>query len=196
MTSNKTALVVRGGWDGHQPVEATELFIPFLEGTGYDVRVEESPRIYADADFMAGVDLIMQCMTMSSIEGDEFDGLRSAIEKGTGLAGWHGGIADSYRNTSDYLHLIGGQFAFHPVKNHHERIGEQSDKFVAHTVNILPSAAGHRAVLGASGRLHRCAGHHHPEGARWGSLAPRGHLPRDLDQAVGQGTHLCSHSRT
>ena len=31
MTSeNKTALVVRGGWDGHQPIEATELFIPYL----------------------------------------------------------------------------------------------------------------------------------------------------------------------
>ena len=150
MTSNKTALVVRGGWDGHQPVEATELFIPFLEGTGYDVRVEESPKIYADADFMAGVDLIMQCMTMSSIEGDEFDGLRSAIEKGTGLAGWHGGIADSYRNTSDYLHLIGGQFACHPGKHPHERIGEQSDNFVAHTVNILPAAAEHPITLGIS----------------------------------------------
>ena len=150
MTSNKTALVVRGGWDGHRPVEATELFIPFLEGTGYDVRVEESPKIYADADFMAGVDLIMQCMTMSSIEGNEFDGLRTAVEKGTGLAGWHGGIADSYRNTSDYLHLIGGQFACHPGKHPHERIGEQSDNFVAHTVNILPAAAEHPITLGIS----------------------------------------------
>ena len=150
MTSNKTALVVRGGWDGHQPVEATELFIPFLEGTGYDVRVEESPKIYADADFMAGVDLIMQCMTMSSIEGDEFDGLRSAIEKGTGLAGWHGGIADSYRNNSDYLHLIGGQFACHPGKHPDEQTGEQTDNFVAHTVNILPAAAEHPITLGIS----------------------------------------------
>jgi type 1 glutamine amidotransferase len=150
MTSNKTALVVRGGWDGHQPVEATELFIPFLEGTGYDVRVEESPKIYADADYMAGVDLIMQCMTMSSIEGNEIDGLRSAIEKGTGLAGWHGGIADSYRNTSDYLHLIGGQFACHPGKHPHERTGEPTDNFVAHTVNILPAAAEHPITLGIS----------------------------------------------
>ena len=150
MTSNKTALVVRGGWDGHQPVEATELFIPFLEGTGYDVRVEESPKIYADADFMAGVDLIMQCLTMSSIEGDEFDGLRSAIEKGTGLAGWHGGIADSYRNNSDYLHLIGGQFACHPGKHPDEQTGEQTDNFVAHTVNILPAAEEHPITLGIS----------------------------------------------
>ena len=61
MTSNnKTALVVRGGWDGHQPVEATELFIPYLKDNGSDVRVEESPKIYADTEYMAGVDLIVQ----------------------------------------------------------------------------------------------------------------------------------------
>ncbi|MBG6240139.1 type 1 glutamine amidotransferase [Mycetocola sp. CAN_C7] len=92
---HKTALVVRGGWDGHQPVEATELFIPYLKASGFEVRVEESPKIYADTDYMAGVDLVTQCMTMSTIEKDEFEGLRTAVENGTGLAGWHGGIADS-----------------------------------------------------------------------------------------------------
>ena len=93
MTSNnKTALVVRGGWDGHQPVEATELFIPYLKDNGYDVRVEESPKIYADPDYMAGVDLIVQCMTMTTIEKDEFEGLRTAVENGTG---WPAGTAGS-----------------------------------------------------------------------------------------------------
>lgn len=139
MTETKTALVVRGGWDGHQPVEATDLFIPHLKENGYDVRVEESPKIYADAGYLAGVDLIMQCMTMSTIEREEFDGLRNAVENGTGLAGWHGGIADSYRNTSDYLHLIGGQFACHPGKHPDERIGEQNDNYIPYTINMLTS---------------------------------------------------------
>jgi len=143
MSETKSALVVRGGWDGHQPVEATEFFIPYLKDNSYDVRVEESPKIYADSDYMAGVDLIMQCMTMSTIEKDEFEGLRSAVENGTGLAGWHGGIADSYRNTSDYLHLIGGQFACHPGKHPDERIGEQSDNYVPYRVNMVPAAADH-----------------------------------------------------
>jgi len=149
MTSkSKTALVVRGGWDGHQPVEATELFLPFLKANGYEVRVEESPKIYADTEYMDGVDLIVQCMTMSTIEKDEFEGLRTAVENGTGLAGWHGGIADSYRNTSDYLHLIGGQFACHPGKHEDERIGEQSDNYVPYTVNMLPTAAEHPITQG------------------------------------------------
>ncbi len=95
---------------------------------GYDVRVEESPKVYADSAYMAGVDLIVQCMTMSTIEKDEFEGLRTAVENGTGLAGWHGGIADSYRNNSDYLHMIGGQFACHPGKHpgrtHRRTVGQ------------------------------------------------------------------------
>ncbi|WDF33554.1 ThuA domain-containing protein [Arthrobacter agilis] len=146
--TTKEALVVRGGWDGHQPIEATDRFIPFLRDNGYSVRVEESPKIYADADYMASVDLILQCNTMNTIEKDEFAGLRSAVEAGTGLAGWHGGIADSYRNESDYLHLIGGQFACHPGKHPDERTGEQSDNYVPYRVTMLPAAAEHPITRG------------------------------------------------
>jgi type 1 glutamine amidotransferase len=92
VSHRKKALVVRGGWEGHQPVEATELFIPYLHGLDYEVRIEDAPTVYADADYMNGVDLVMQCMTMSSIEPEELAGLRDAIVAGTGLAGWHGGL--------------------------------------------------------------------------------------------------------
>lgn len=146
--SKKNALVVRGGWDGHQPVEATQRFIPFLEDNGYDVRVEGSPTVYADRDYMGSVDLILQCNTMSTIEKDELVGLRSAVEAGTGLAGWHGGIADSYRNDADYMHLIGGQFACHPGKHSDECIGEQSDNYVPYRVNMLPETADHPITKG------------------------------------------------
>ncbi|WP_114559318.1 ThuA domain-containing protein [Desertihabitans aurantiacus] len=144
----RRALVVRGGWEGHQPVEATDLFIPHLEQHGFTVHVHDSPAPYADADLMAEVDLVMQCMTMSSIEKDQFWGLRAAIEAGTGFAGWHGGIADSYRNTSDYLHLVGGQFACHPGKHPDERVGDMADNYVPYTVNMLPEAAEHPVTAG------------------------------------------------
>ncbi|WP_150308660.1 ThuA domain-containing protein [Planctomonas psychrotolerans] len=146
----RIALVVRGGWDGHQPVETTEMFIPFLEENGFTVRVEESPAVYADADYMATVDLIVQTNTMSTIEKDQFEGLRAAVEAGTGLAGWHGGIADSYRNNSDYLQLIGGQFASHPGKAPEERTGEQSDNYMPHTIEMTEAAATHPITQGIS----------------------------------------------
>ncbi|QHC65461.1 hypothetical protein GSU68_01925 [Rathayibacter sp. VKM Ac-2759] len=144
----KRALVVRGGWDGHQPVEATELFLPFLADNGFEVRVEESTAVYADEEYLRTVDLIVQSNTMTSIEWPEFVGLRTAIENGTGLAGWHGGIADSYRNNSDYLQLIGGQFASHPGKHPDERTGEQSDNYVPHTIEMTPAAAEHPITQG------------------------------------------------
>ncbi|GGE87772.1 ThuA domain-containing protein [Mycetocola zhadangensis] len=148
MATNRTALVVRGGWDGHQPVETTDLFIPHLESSGYTVRVEDGPAIYAEVDYMATVDLIVQCNTMSTIERKEVAGLRSAIEAGTGLAGWHGGIADSYRNNSDYLHLIGGQFACHPGKHPDELVGDASDNFIDYRVEMTEAGRTHPITVG------------------------------------------------
>ena len=146
--STKKALVVRGGWDGHQPVEATELFLPFLRANGYEVRVEESPAVYVDAAYLTTVDLIVQSNTMASIEAAEFAGLRAAVEAGTGFAGWHGGIADSYRNNSDYMQMVGGQFASHPGKHPSERTGEQSDNYVPHVIEMTPAAAYHPITRG------------------------------------------------
>lgn len=135
--------MVRGGWDGHQPIETTNVFIPYLEENGYEVRIEESPKVYLETDYMASVDLIQQTNTMSTIERDEFKGLQQAIINGTGYAGWHGGIADSYRNSSDYLHMMGGQFANHPGKDPAECIGEQSDNYVPYTVNMTELGKKH-----------------------------------------------------
>ncbi len=145
----RQALIVRGGWEGHTPVQATDLFRPFLAEQGFEVRVEDSPAVYADAEVMAGIDVILQCVTMSTIEPEEFAGLRAAIEAGTGMAGWHGGIADSYRNTSDYLHLVGGQFACHPPKPTEDRVGnDPSDNYLHYTVNIRPEQRDHPIVAG------------------------------------------------
>ncbi|WP_210507103.1 ThuA domain-containing protein [Naasia sp. SYSU D00057] len=147
-TGAKRALVVRGGWDGHQPVETTEEFIPFLEQSGFEVRVEESPAVYADDEYMATVDLIVQTNTMSTIENEQFQGLRRAIENGAGYAGWHGGIADSYRNNSDYLQMMGGQFAAHPGKHPDERTGEQSDNYLPHRYEITELGRSHPITEG------------------------------------------------
>lgn len=144
----KRAIMVRGGWEGHQPEEATDLFLPFLKENGYECEVFDSPAVYADEATMAATDVILQCMNMSSIEADQVAGLRAAIEAGTGLAGWHGGIVDSYRASSDYLHLMGAQFAHHPALRPEERNGEQSDFYIRHRIDILPEAAEHPITRG------------------------------------------------
>lgn len=199
-TPGKTALVVRGGWDGHQPVEATELFLPFLRDNGYDVRVEESTAVYADEAYMRTVDLIVQSNTMTSIQWEEFLGLRAAVERGTGLAGWHGGIADSYRDNSDYLRLIGGQFASHPGKHPDERTGEQSDNYMPHTIEMTALAADHPITQGVSDfelvteqywvfarRLQRRARHDHAGRPPVGPVEAPDHLPAIWTRLWGEG---------
>jgi uncharacterized protein len=150
MSPSRQALIVRGGWEGHAPVHATDLFRPFLAEQGFEVRVEDSPAVYADAATMGQIDVIVQCVTMSSIGPDELAGLRTAIEAGTGMAGWHGGIADSYRNSSDYLHLIGGQFACHPGKHPSEQAGpgDPANNYLPHRIEIRPDRRDHPIVAG------------------------------------------------
>jgi type 1 glutamine amidotransferase len=149
MTLGRRALIIRGGWAGHEPVEATDLFIPYLEEQGFAIRVEDSPAPYADAGLMAGIDLVVQCMTMSAIGREEVAGLIAAVESGTGLAGWHGGIADSYRASAEYLQLIGGQFVAHAALDAPEhRTGEQADNYVPHRIAMTPAAADHPITAG------------------------------------------------
>jgi type 1 glutamine amidotransferase len=145
----RRALVVRGGWDGHQPVEATDLFLPFLKDQGFSVRVADSPAPYADPELMSGVDLIVQCMTMSEITAEQVAGLIAAVEAGAGLAGWHGGICDAYRASADYLQLVGGQFAAHASRlAPGERTGEQADNYVPHRIEITALGKEHEITGG------------------------------------------------
>lgn len=138
------ALIVRGGWDGHDPVTATERFIPFLAANGYEIRVEESTAVYADPATMAATDLVIQCVTMSEITYDEVMGLRAAVQAGTGLTGWHGGIADSFRASSDYLQLIGAQFATHPARQPVAMSHDVADiNFRTYTIDFTPLGRSH-----------------------------------------------------
>lgn len=146
--TGRRALIVRGGWDGHHPVAATDMFRPFLAENGFEVRVEETNEVYADAAVMAETDLVVQAVTMSSISDAALTGLRAAVEAGTGLAGWHGGIADSYRGSSDYLQLVGGQFATHPGRHPDERPGDERDNYLDHTVEITDLGRRHEITAG------------------------------------------------
>jgi type 1 glutamine amidotransferase len=147
--TTRSALIVRGGWEGHQPVRATEVFLPFLEASGYDIRIEESPSVYADADAMAATDLIVQSVTMSTATHEEVMGLRAAVAAGTGLTGWHGGIADSYRASSDYLQLVGGQFATHPSRRPDLLVeGSEENNYLDYTVEITDVGRRHPITEG------------------------------------------------
>jgi len=109
-----SALITWGGWDGHEPRQCAELFGPILESHGFDVAIVDTLDVYLDASTLAGLDLIVPIWTMSTITKEQEAGLLNAVRSGVNIAGWHGGMADSFRNNTEYQFMVGGQWVAHP----------------------------------------------------------------------------------
>lgn len=110
----KKALFVWGGWEGHEPKQCTDIFAEVLRNEGYEVTVSDTLNSYLDEDLMISQDLIVQMVTMSEITNEQLKGLQTAIESGIGFGGWHGGSGDSFRQSTDYQFMVGGQWVAHP----------------------------------------------------------------------------------
>lgn len=110
----KSALFVWGGWDGHQPQQCAELFAALLREEGFQVELSDTLDAYLDAGRLRGLNLIVQVWSMGRLTPEQEQGLLAAVEGGVGLAGWHGGLADSFREHTAYQFMVGGQFVAHP----------------------------------------------------------------------------------
>ena len=111
---NKKVLFVWGGWSGHEPGQCRDIFVPWLRDSGAEVIVSDTLDSYLDKDMMNSRDLIIQVWTMGSISAEQSQGLISAVKSGAGLAGWHGGLGDSFRENTEYQFMVGGQWVAHP----------------------------------------------------------------------------------
>ena len=111
---NKKILFVWGGWSGHEPEQCRDIFVPWMRESGADVIVSDSLDSYLDKEIMDTRDLIVQIWTMGTISGEQSQGLLDAVKSGVGLAGWHGGLGDSFRNNTEYQFMVGGQWVAHP----------------------------------------------------------------------------------
>jgi len=110
----KKVIFVWGGWEGHQPKETTEIFSEIMKKEGYDVEVYNTLDIFLDKEKMSSVNLIVITWTMGKMTSEQTEGLLSAISSGTGIAGWHGGMGDSFRENTSYQFMVGGQWVAHP----------------------------------------------------------------------------------
>lgn len=110
----RTALVVWGGWEGHEPRQCADIFAPWLESQGFKVEISHSLDAYLDLDKLKTLDLIVHIFTMSDIKPEQERNLEEAVKSGVGLAGWHGGLADAHRSNVEYEFMVGGQWVAHP----------------------------------------------------------------------------------
>jgi hypothetical protein len=110
----KNVVFVWGGWEGHEPEQCRDLFVPWMRSEGASVKVFDNLDCYTDSVLMSETDLIVQIMTMSKITKEQQKGLLDAIKRGVGIAGWHGGLGDAFRNNTEYQFMVGGQWVAHP----------------------------------------------------------------------------------
>jgi len=110
----KKALFVWGGWAGHEPKQCVDIFAPLLQAEGFDVTVSDTLDSYLDTDLMSSLSLVVPVWTMGTITKEQEQGLLAAVESGVGIAGWHGGMGDSFRQAVNYQFMVGGQWVAHP----------------------------------------------------------------------------------
>jgi type 1 glutamine amidotransferase len=109
----REALIVWGGWSGHEPEQCAAIIKTMLEEDGFKVYVENTTEAFADPS-IKDLSLIVPIFTMSKIEKEEVSNLVAAVQGGVGLAGYHGGMGDAFREAVDYQFMVGGQWVAHP----------------------------------------------------------------------------------
>jgi type 1 glutamine amidotransferase len=109
----KQALIVWGGWAGHEPEACAHVVAELLGPHGFEVRMATSTQAFVDPALQA-LDLIVPILTMARIEKAEALALSDAVRAGVGMAGFHGGMCDAFRDSPDYQFITGGQWVAHP----------------------------------------------------------------------------------
>jgi type 1 glutamine amidotransferase len=110
----KRAWIVQGGWEGHQPVEVAGILRGILAEEGFAVNVYDHLDCFKDEAALTGVDLIVPVWTMGKIRNDQLEPWLRAVKSGAGCAGLHGGMADAFRDQTEYQYMVGGQWVAHP----------------------------------------------------------------------------------
>lgn len=110
----KKALIVQGGWDGHEPEQVANIYKELLLSEGFEVEISDSLDAYADAEKLKALNLIVPHWTMGEMDPQYVRNVSEAVINGVGLAGSHGGMCDSFRKNVDWQFMTGGNWVAHP----------------------------------------------------------------------------------
>jgi len=123
----KKALVFYGGWDGHTPYETAHIFKEMLIGNGFEVTMSDSLNILDSYEDIKQYDLFVPMWTMGTISSAQAKNICQAVAEGAGIAGCHGGMCDSFRDSTEWQFMTGSQWVAHPGNSE-----------AHYTVNFIP----------------------------------------------------------
>lgn len=129
----KNALIVWGGWDGHEPKQCADLFAAKLSERGFKVDIASSLDVLTDASRLSLLSLVVPIWTCGTLTPEQSKGVLEAVSSGVGLAGFHGGMCDAFRGNIDWQWMTGGQFLAHPdnIKEYTVKIVNKADPIMA-----------------------------------------------------------------
>lgn len=111
------ALIVQGGWDGHQPKEVSQIFTDVLRKERFEVEISDTLDAFCDKEKLMGLNLIVPLWTMGEIKKEQLEPVLEAVQSGVGLAGCHGGMCDSFRQSVEWQFMTGSQWVAHPFND-------------------------------------------------------------------------------
>ncbi len=112
--AGKSALIVWGGWDGHEPEKVARRFARLLENEGVSVRIADTLEAFGDLEYLKTLHLIVPIWTNGKLPGGLCSNVSVAVASGVGLAGNHGGMCDAFRENTEWQFMTGGNWVSHP----------------------------------------------------------------------------------
>lgn len=110
----RKALLVQGGWIGHEPVDVAGVFNRILVEEDFETEVSDTLDSFSDPEKLKQLHLIVPIWTMGEISEEYAVNVANAVEEGVGIAGCHGGMCDAFRNNTTWQFLTGSQWVAHP----------------------------------------------------------------------------------
>jgi type 1 glutamine amidotransferase len=110
----RKALIVWGGWLGHEPEQVAGVFERTLKSEGFAVEVSDTLASFEDAEKLNDLHLIVPVWTMGEISDEQARAVCNAVANGTGIAGCHGGMCDAFRTSVEWQFMTGGNWVSHP----------------------------------------------------------------------------------
>lgn len=113
MTTRKKALIVWGGMALHTPERGARVIQDLLEAEHFECVITSDYDALGDPS-VASHDLVVPVITDGTLESAKMDNLIQAIRAGTGLAGYHMGLATSFRSSVPFRYAASVYWVQHP----------------------------------------------------------------------------------
>ena len=111
--TNKKALIVWGGMELHTPERGAHVVRDLLEAEGFSVTVTPDYDALGAGD-VGDNDLVVPVITDGTLAPEKMANLIAAIRAGTGLAGYHMGLATSFRASVPFRYAASCYWVQHP----------------------------------------------------------------------------------